>query len=107
MQPPTVTITTQFTRGNSLPVQGLVRFTPSRLWVMHDGIAWACLAPEVELAADGSFSVEVTPTDTDVVWWRYLVETPAGAWDLSVPYAEAGHTLRELIGVDHPGPRSP
>jgi len=102
---PTCTVTARFTR-NDEPVQGLVRFTPSRLWVVRDGITWACLAPEVRLSEDGSFTVEVTPTDTDPVWWRYLIETPAGWWEASIPHNEAGYTLRGLVGEHHPGSRA-
>lgn len=102
----TCIVTGSFQHKNYRPVQGQIRFTPSRLWVVRDNITWACLAPEVALCEDGSFSVEVTPTDTDAVWWRYLIETPAGAWSVSVPYCEAGYTLRGLIGEHHPGPRA-
>lgn len=103
---PTTTVTGSFQRKDGRPVQGLVRFTPSRLWVVVKDITWACLAPEVQLAEDGSFSVQVTPTDTDSVWWRYLIETPAGWWEVSVPHNEAGYTLKGLVGEHHPGSRS-
>ena len=102
---PTTTVTGSFHR-NGQPVQGLVRFTPSRLWVVHGGITWACLAPEVMLSADGSFSVQVTPTDSDPVWWRYVIETPAGWWEVSIPACEVGVTLKGLIGEHHPGSRA-
>ena len=94
--PPTCTITGSFEQGKR-PVQGLVRFTPERLWVIQEGIAWAVLAPEIELEADGSFVVQVTPTNIDPVPWRYLVETPAGSFKISVAMTEMGHTLKELL----------
>lgn len=103
---PTCTVTGRLLHRNERPVQGLVRFTPHRLWVVRDGITWACLAPETQLAPDGSFSVQVTPTDTDPVWWRYMIETPAGWWEVSVPQNAAGYTLKGLIGEHHPGSRA-
>ena len=106
MQPTTVTVTGTLQHRGGLPVQGLIRFTPSRLWVVCDGIAWACLAPEVRLSQDGSFVVEVTPTDVDPIWWRYLIETPAGWWEVSVPQNVLGHTLKGLVGEHHPGSRT-
>jgi hypothetical protein len=75
--------------------------------VVQGGITWACLAPEVYLSGDGSFVVEVTPTDADPIWWRYLVETPAGRWEVSVTGSETGHTLRELVGEHRSGPSAP
>jgi hypothetical protein len=104
--PRTVTVTGSFQYKNGRPVQGLVRFMPSRLWVIQEEIAWACLAPEVPLARDGSFLVELTPTDTDVIWWRYRVESPAGCWELSVPWVKTGYTLKELVSEHHPGTRT-
>jgi hypothetical protein len=104
--PKTVTVTGSFQRKNGSPVQGLVRFEPSRLWVIQNDIAWACLAPEAQLAKDGSFSVELTPTDTDPVWWRYRVDSPAGIFEISIPYVRTGYTLKELVvDVHHPGTR--
>ena len=105
--PRTVTVTGSFQHKNGRPVQGLVRFMPNRLWVIQDEVAWACLAPEPVLASDGSFSVQLTPTDTDPIWWRYRVESPAGAWELSVPWVKTGYTLKELVSEHHPGPRTP
>ena len=82
------------------PVEGWVQFTPSRLWVIQQGIPWACLAPTKRLDPDGSFVVLLTPTDTDYVPWHYLVDTPAGSFKILVPKNVAMHNLREL--VDHP-----
>lgn len=105
---PTVTVSGSLQYKNGRPVQGLVRFTPNRLWVVTDGTTWACLAPEVYLDPDGSFSVQVTPTDTDVVWWRYKVELPDHrSYEVSVPKSEAGYSLRGLVGEHHSGPRAP
>lgn len=106
MQPSTVTVAGSFQHRDGSPVQGVVRFTPSRLWVITGGIAWACLAPVVWLDADGKFSVQVTPTDIDAIMWRYYVETPAGGWEVSVPQSEAGYSLRGLIDEHRSGPRT-
>jgi hypothetical protein len=104
--PRTVTVTGSFHHKNGRPVQGLVRFTPGRLWVIEGTIAWACLAPEPVLAADGSFSVQLTPTNTDSVWWRYRVDTPAGSYEVSVPWVKTGYTLRELVDEHRSGTRA-
>jgi hypothetical protein len=79
------------------PAQGLVRFTPNRLWVMQDRITWACLAPEVRLDSDGAFVAQVTATDTDAILWSYNICTPAGCFVVYVPWSEVGWSLRELI----------
>lgn len=101
--PRTVTVTGSFQYKNGKPVQGIIGFEPNRLWVIQDSVAWACLAPRRLLLSDGSFSVQLTPTDTDVVWWRYRVLTPAGSFEISVPWVKTGYTLRELVDVDRAG----
>jgi hypothetical protein len=102
--PPTCTIIGSFERRGR-PVDGWVRFTPRRLWVIQDHVAWACLAPRVQLL-NGCFSVEVTPTDYDGVLWRYDVETPAGTYTIAVPQTLGGcYHLKELIGEHRPGTR--
>lgn len=80
----------------------MVRFTPSRLWVITDGIPWACLAPDVWLDHDGRFVAQVTATDNDLVPWVYLVSTPAGCYECAVPWREDRYSLREVIRVRHP-----
>lgn len=90
---------------NELPVQGLVRFTPSRLWVVQERIAWACLAPEVYLDSDGSFVARVTATDNDAIPWTYYICTPAGCFETYVPGNDAGWSLRELLHEHCPGSR--
>jgi hypothetical protein len=92
-------VTGSFSQGNR-PVQGLVRFTPSRLWVVEDGITWGCLAPTTELDDEGSFTVGLTPTDTDSVPWYYLVQTPAGNFKVVLSQNGAKYSFKELI--DHP-----
>lgn len=104
--PRTVTVTGSFQHKNGEPVQGVVQFLPTRLWVIQEDIAWACLAPGRRLLADGSFSVQLTPTDTDMIWWRYRVLTPAGSFEVSVPWVKTGYTLRELVDEHHPEPRT-
>jgi hypothetical protein len=101
-----VTVSGSFVR-NELPVQGLVRFTPSRLWVVQqDGTAWACLAPDVQLGPDGSFVAQVTATDSDGIMWHYDVCTPAGHYHVYIPWCDAGWSLRELIHGHRAGPRA-
>jgi hypothetical protein len=87
------------------PAQGLITFTPSRLWVVHEGRTWACLAPTVELDAFGQFVVLLTPTDTDSVPWYYLVQSGAGNWVIRPRGTELLH-LKDLVDEHHPGPRS-
>lgn len=86
--------------NNNRPVKGWIQFTPSRLWVVENGINWACLAPTVRLDTDGSFIAMLTPTDTDAVPWHYEVDTPAGSFEILVPKEGTMYSLREL--VDHP-----
>jgi len=76
--------------------------------VICDQIPWACLAPEVQLDhLEGRFFVSLTPTDSDPVPWYYVIETPAGAYRLAVPYRAKAWTLKELIVVNRLGPRAP
>ena len=95
--PQSCVVSGSFISKNGKPGQGLVRFTPSRLWVVQDGITWACLAPDVQLDADGSFVARVTATDTDTIPWTYYVYTPAGCYEVYTPWNDAGWSLRELI----------
>lgn len=106
MHPSTVTLTGSFER-NGQPVRGFLRFTPSRLWVVRDRTAWACLAPELAIEPDGSFVTRVTATDTDAIPWHYLVDTPAGLFQIEVPWSEDGYSLRGLVGEHRSGPRAP
>jgi hypothetical protein len=104
--PRTVTVTSQFT-CNGVPIRGIVRFTPSRLWVIEGKTAWASLCPTHVLDGQGGFSAEVTPTDSDPVPWYYRVCTPAGTFKVKIPWSEQGYRLKELIDDHHPGPRAP
>jgi hypothetical protein len=99
-------VTARFT-WKDRPVQGLVRFTPCRLWVVRDGITWACLAPEVRLDPNGSFTAYVTPYEADPIGVCYQVETPAGAYHLRIPQSETGWALKELVSGHHVVERSP
>jgi hypothetical protein len=97
-------ITGSFTTSQGRPVQGLVRFIPSRLWVVVDNITWACLAPTIQTGRDGSFTAWVTATDNDAVPWTYQVETPAGIWTTYIPWIASGYALPDLLhghGVEH------
>jgi hypothetical protein len=104
--PRTVPITGSFAYPGGQPVLGKVVFTPQRLWVMQEGVAWASLAPVVELDRQGSFLVYVTPTDTDSVPWHYQVEAPNGVAIFSVPWVKTGYSLRELLHDSHTQSRS-
>lgn len=101
MQPHTVRVIGSFRyldpAGEKRPVSGLIRFTPERLWVIKDGITWATLSARARLDEDGAFCVELTPTDTDALWWHYLVETPAGGYRVRAPWSVDGHLLTDLI----------
>jgi hypothetical protein len=103
--PRTVVVSGSFFRQGQ-PVHGLVRFTPGRLWVMDQQVAWACLAPEVQLDHAGSFVVQVTATDNDAILWPYFIETPAGTFKVYIPWDECGYTLRGLINEHCAGPRA-
>jgi len=92
---------------NDQPARGWVRFTPSRLWVVQEGVAWASLAPETPLDYDGSFTVQVTSTDSDPINWFYYICTPAGCYQCHVPYNVAGWSLRELISEHRSRARAP
>jgi hypothetical protein len=98
--PALITVTGCFLRHGQ-PVQGLVRFTPERLWVVEDGITWAALAPHAELVG-GRFTVQLTPTDTDTVPWYYQIECPAGTWRFRIYRACAHYGLKELLDEHHP-----
>ena len=103
---PTCTITATLEYSDGHPVQGQVRFEPSRLWVIKDGVAYACLAPEVQLEPDGSFVAQVTPTDADECPFLYRVFMPDGvSYEIPVPKNATGYTLRGLVGEHHSGPR--
>jgi hypothetical protein len=95
--PRSCVITGTFINQRQRPVKGLVRFTPSRLWVVRDGITWACLAPRVWLANDGGFVTMVTATDNDSVPFTYHIETPAGEFEAYVPWQETGYSLPDLL----------
>ena len=104
-EPRKVMITGSFVTRSQEPATGWVYFTPCRLWVVQGKQAWACLAPTVLLDSAGSFTTFLTPTDTDYIPFCYTVLTPAGEFRIKVPYTEVGHTLKELLDADHPGPR--
>ena len=95
--PRTCIITGSFTNKGVPVVGGWIRFTPMRMWVVIENTAWACLAPAVWLDHEGGFEVEVTPTDTDTVPWKYLIDSPAGQFSVDVPWSETDHALKELI----------
>lgn len=93
-----------FTTSHGEPVVGRVRCTPERLWVIAQNVPWASLAADVELDPTGSFLVALTPTDSDPVSWRYLVETPAGGFRVDLPWRSSIYRLKELIDAHHAVP---
>ena len=101
--PRTVLVRGRFQRHGQ-PVGGVIRFTPSRMWVVQDEVHWACLAPTISMGWDGEFAAWLTPTDTDEVPWHYEVISPAGKHYVEVPYAEHGHTLRSLFDAHRAQP---
>jgi hypothetical protein len=107
MQPRTVTVTGSFVWTKGGGVTGCVEFMPSRLWVFVNACYWATLAPHQVLSKDGSFCVQVTPTDADSVMWYYWARTPAGIYRVHIPYDVNGYTMRELINEHRPWSGSP
>lgn len=74
---------------------GVIRFEPSKLWVMEGDEAYATLAPEVELD-DGRFGVLLSRTDTDQHPWHYTVHCPVGIWSIRVE-ADGPLLLKNLL----------
>jgi hypothetical protein len=93
--PPMVQVVGGFSR-NGKPARGWIQFIPSRLWVVVDHIAWACLAPIIELDSEGQFAVLLTPVDTDAVGWYYTVMSDAGSWVIDPKGTKMQH-LRDLV----------
>lgn len=102
-KPRICTITGSFSREGVPVTGGYISFMPSRLWVIRTGIAWATLAPVIQLDSMGGFTSEVTPTNSDAVSWFYRIECPAGLYDIYVPWSESGHSLKELIDEHRAG----
>jgi hypothetical protein len=65
------------------PVAGDIKFTPSKIWVIEDEIAYPTPAPHVELD-EGEFCVELVRTDQHGVSWFYTVECPVGKWTIKI-----------------------
>jgi hypothetical protein len=87
------------TERGRIPARGaMIRFTPLRMWVIDRGVAWACLAPEMILD-HGGFDVQVTPTDTDPVPWKYLVDCPAGRYLIEVPGTQMIWSFKDLASA--------
>lgn len=91
-------VTGKFVDGNDNPVEGAIKFVPSRLWINHDGEHWATMAPEVELGEHGEFSVMLTPTHGhDNYRWHYTVFCPVGKWTIQVPESDDIVGIRKLL----------
>ena len=103
--PAEIAVTGCLMRSPHRSLEGVVRFVPERMWVLDQGIPWACLAPQVHLL-DGRFIVRLTPTDADSVPWYYQVQTWSGeAWRIryriQVLSVRSHYTLKELVDEHH------
>lgn len=79
------------------PVQGRIKFIPQRLWVNEEDIAYAALAPEMDLVG-GYFYAQLTPTHGhDDVPWMYTVECPVGTWNIEIPESDDDVYLSMLL----------
>jgi len=79
------------------PVDGVVEFLPSRLWVSEGDKDYATLSPRV-ITNEGRFSVEVTTTQAREhdFGWHYTVKCPVGTWTIKVE-VPGKHRLRDLL----------
>lgn len=77
----------RFLDKNKQPVEGIVSFHPSKLWIDESGLdgdlSFATLAPTVTLV-DGRFSIALSRTDTGPYPWHYTVICPMGRWSVYV-----------------------
>jgi len=77
-----VQVVGRFVDSDGLPLKGRVKFSPSRLWVTEEEVAWATLHADEELV-EGRFAVELTPTHGhDDFAWHYTLDCPAGRWTI-------------------------
>lgn len=78
-----VQVVGRFVTESKKPVEGKIRFIPSRIWVDHEGETYPTMAWDGDLVS-GSFLVYLTRTDTGLVPWHYTVETPVGTWQVEI-----------------------
>lgn len=68
------------------PIEGLIYFTPTKLWFDYGSDRYAIKAG-VEVLDDGTFQIELTPTDTfpkEPFYYDVYVDT-VRYWRLSIP----------------------
>lgn len=85
----------RFVNAHKQPIEGKIRFVPSRVWVEEDGVAYPTMAPDVPLV-DGRFIVALTRTDQHGLPWHYTVECPLGTWTIRVE-DEGPLLLKDLL----------
>lgn len=91
-------VTGRFVDQNDQPIKGVIKFVPSRLWVEHDGQAWATQHHELTLDEEGGFTVILTPTyGHDNFRWHYTVHCPMGAWTVQVPETPDVVQIKSLL----------
>ena len=77
------------------PTEGEIFFEPSKLMIIQEEVAFATLAPRVQLE-DGHFMVHLTRTDQATVPWHYKVHCPIGTWSIKVE-GNGPLLLRDLL----------
>lgn len=79
-----VQISGRFVNMQGEPLEGVVSFTPQKVWVVHDGETYPAPAPVVTLE-NGQFVTELIRTDEDPVGpWFYTIKCPVGTWNFIV-----------------------
>lgn len=74
----------RFVNEQNEPVEGTIKFVPSKIWIEEGDLTYPTFAPEVALH-NGFFDVELTTTDTHPYGpWHYMVECPIGTWSIHV-----------------------
>lgn len=81
------------------PIDGPVRFTPSRMWADQDGVSYAILSPTV-MTDKGRFRVRLTachPREGDY-GWHYQIQCPMGIWTCKPDGPEGAElSLKDLL----------
>lgn len=86
-------------KDTNQPIDGVVEFEPSRLWVDECGISYATLSPQVQ-TENGRFRVRVTTTDPREgdYGWHYTIKCPMGSWTLKVEGEDGDElSLKDLL----------
>ena len=93
-----VLVTGKFLDRQGNPLEGAVIFTPQRLWVNHEGEAFATLHSAAELDEKGAFVVLLTPTHGhDDPEWMYEFRSPIGRFHIRVPESDDPIQVRDLV----------